>query len=224
MKQVILCDFDGTISTRDVSNTLCAQYLGPRYLEIEDAWERGEISATECYEREYEALALHKEEIDATLASIDICPGTRGLLDVASRRGWEFHILSAGFDYFIETILGRYGIVLPYVANYMTFGPTGEPRLAFLDHDDPDCHRFKHPCSGCKPDHWRQWKARGYRTAYVGDGSTDFCMADAFAREREPGDLLFAKHRLRDYCREQAIDAIPIDTLADVALYLGTRD
>ncbi|MHB0878021.1 MAG: HAD-IB family phosphatase [Anaerolineae bacterium] len=221
MKQVILCDFDGTISTRDVSNTLCAIHLGPRYLEIEASWERGEISATECYEREFEALALRKGQIDETLATIGISPGTKRLLSVAQEHGWEFHILSAGFDYFIETILGRYGISVPYIANYMSFTPTGETRLAFLDHDDPNCRRFRHPCAGCKPSHWRLWKAQGYRIAYVGDGSTDFCMADAFAGEGEPGDLLFAKDRLRAYCHERGIDAVPFDCLGDVADVLG---
>lgn len=220
MNRVILCDFDGTISTHDVTNALCNVYVGPRYLEIEALWERGAISATECYEREYEALALRKGQIDEMLERIGISPGSQRFLSVAQERGWEFHILSAGFDYFIDTILGRYGISVPYTANHMSFTGSGEPSLAFLDHDDPECRRFKHPCAGCKPHHWRAWKSRGYRIAYLGDGSTDFCMADAFACEAEPGDLLFATDRLWAYCQARGIAAIPFHSLGDVADYL----
>lgn len=223
MKGVILCDFDGTISSHDVTNRLGELYLGRRYLELEELWERGEISGHECYEREYAALALHKVQIDEVLASIDISPGTDRLLSVARSLGWEFQIISAGFDYYIESLLGRHGLCVRYVANHMEFDGAGKPVLRFLDGGEPGCSRYRQPCSGCKPRHWRAWKAQGYRIAYVGDGSTDFCMADCFAREAEPRDLLFAKDRLLVYCREHGIDAIPFTTLGDVAGAL-TRD
>jgi len=216
-KRIILCDFDGTITTRDITNTLCRAFIPERWAEVEQLWETGVISATECYELEYEALGFRRQGIDAFLLATDIDPGTGRLLQAARELGWEFLIVSAGFDYYIETVLGRHGLSAPYVANYLYFDEGGVPRFDFLAHDDPECRRFKHPCAGCKPLTFDAWKAKGYRIAFVGDGSTDFCMAEHFAAKAGPGDLLFAKTRLLDYCRQQGVPAIPYDTLADVA-------
>ncbi|MGQ9555134.1 MAG: hypothetical protein ACUVWR_13605 [Anaerolineae bacterium] len=123
-------------------------------------------------------------------------------------------------SHIIESVLGRHGICLPYTANGLRFTPDGRPQFHFLTQDDPTCTRLKHPCSGCKPESWRLWKAKGYQVTYIGDGATDFCMADHFKNSATPGDLLFAKKRLLAYCREQAIPAVPFDTLYDVAAYL----
>lgn len=220
MKKVVLCDFDGTITTADITNSLCRAYIPERWAELEQQWLSGEISATECYELEYGALGFHRTDIDCYLERVEVCPGTRGLLDAAGRLGWEFHVLSAGFDYYIERLLGRHGIEVPYTANRLGFSEDGRPVFEFLDNDDPRCTRYKHPCAGCKPATWRSWKARGYRIAYVGDGSTDYCMADCFAVEARCGDLLFAKERLLEYCRRRGVPAVPYSDLADVAAHL----
>ncbi|NPV06714.1 MAG: HAD-IB family phosphatase [Anaerolineae bacterium] len=214
---VILCDFDGTITTVDVTDTLCRQSIPERWAELERQWLSGEISATECYEREYEALGLGQEQIDAFLETVALSPGTQRLIRLADELGWEFHVLSAGFDYYIERILHQRGLPVPYTANSLSFTPEGKPVLRFLDGTDPQCRRFRPPCAGCKPATWREWKQRGYRIAFVGDGTTDFCMADAFKLAREPGDLLFAKKRLLQYCHLNDIPAIPYETLDDVA-------
>jgi 2-hydroxy-3-keto-5-methylthiopentenyl-1-phosphate phosphatase len=219
-RQVILCDFDGTISAFDVTNTLCRLHIPKRWAELEQAWLAREISATECYEQEYEALGLRKEEIDAFLEQVPLAEGFFELLEVAKELGWEFHILSAGFDYYIERLLGRHGLRLPYTANRLSFDAAGKPVFAFLQNYDLQCGRYKAPCAGCKPATWREWKGRGYRVAYIGDGTTDFCLADAFAAERGEGDLLFAKETLLRYCQEKRIPVHPYRSLADVAEHL----
>ncbi|MGI6209335.1 MAG: HAD-IB family phosphatase [Anaerolineae bacterium] len=217
MKNVILSDFDGTITVLDVTDTMCCHVIPERWAEVEALWQSGQISHTECYELEYEALGYRQDEIDAFLETVTVSPGTERLIRLAQQRGWEFHVLSAGFDYYIERILHQRGLPVPYTANSLSFDSEGRPVFRFLDDADPTCRRFKPPCAGCKPVVWRQWKQRGYRIAYIGDGSTDFCMADCFQAEGEPDDLFFAKARLLDYCRERGIRAIPIQTLDDVA-------
>ncbi len=224
MKRVILCDFDGTITTLDVTDTLCRRNIPERWAEVERTWLQGEISAIQCYELEYQALGFRREQIDAFLETIETSPGTERLMRWAQEQGWEFHVLSAGFDYYIERILHARGLPVPYTANHLGFTPEGEPRFRFLEYTDPDCTRFRPPCAGCKPDSWRAWKAKGYQIAFIGDGTTDFCMADSFKAEAEPGDLLFAKKRLLEYCRDNDIPSVPFEALDDVADYLEARE
>lgn len=220
MKRVILSDFDGTITTVDVTDTMCREAIPERWAEVEARWLAGEINHITCYELEYEALGYTQTQIDAFLESVTVSPGTERLLRAAQERGWEFHILSAGFDYFIERILHDRGLPVPYTANTMRFDDQGRPQLSFLDSCLPGCTRFLQPCAGCKPIAWRQWKSRGYHVAYIGDGTTDFCLADTFKTEAEAGDLIFAKDRLLEYCRNNDIPAVPFATLGDVADHL----
>src|SRR4051812_17596784 len=44
----VLCDFDGTISLRDVTDSLLERFGRPGWRELEQAWERGEIGSREC--------------------------------------------------------------------------------------------------------------------------------------------------------------------------------
>ena len=193
MSTAILCDFDGTITNVDVTDTMCRETIPERWAQVEALWLNGEISQVRCYELEYDALGFTRKEIDAFLERVTVSPGTERLVRLAEARGWECHVLSAGFDYYVESVLHRRGLPVPYSANQMRFDADGRPVLGFLDSALPECRRFRQPCAGCKPAVWRQWKQRGYRVAYVGDGSTDFCLADTFRLEGEAGDWLFAK-------------------------------
>lgn len=220
MKSAIFSDFDGTITTMDITDTMCREAIPERWAEVEALWMAGEINHVTCYELEYEALDYTQADIDAFLERVTISPGTERLLRLAGERGWEFHVLSAGFGYFIERVLHSRGLPVPYTANDMRFDAQGRPVLRFLDTMLPGCTRFLPPCAGCKPVVWRQWKERGYRVAYLGDGSTDICLADTFKAEAGPEDLLFAKDSLLEYCRQNGIPAVPYETLGDVAEYL----
>ncbi|MHB0874485.1 MAG: HAD-IB family phosphatase [Anaerolineae bacterium] len=223
VKQVILCDFDGTITTDDVTDGLCRLYL-PSLREdmrrLSRLWHEGQVSATEYSEYAYGAMNLHKTQVDAYLEGVAVSPGLDRLLALADRQGWEFQVLSSGYSYYIEAVLGRLGLSLPYVANRLGFDGEGRVVVEHLANDDPTCNRYKHPCTGCKPVVWDEWKRRGYRIAFVGDGVSDYCVAERFVAAAAPGDLLFAKAGLRRYCEERAIAALPFETLEDVAAVL----
>ena len=220
MKQVILCDFDGTITTGDVTDGLCHLYL-PALREdmrrLSDLWHEGKVSATEYSEYAYGAMNLSKSQVDTYLEQVEVSPGLGQLLSVASGGRWEFHILSSGYSYYIETTLARLGLSLPYTANSLGFGANDRVVVNHLANDDPTCSRYKHPCTGCKPVVWDEWKRRGYRVAFIGDGVSDYCVAERFVTAAGPGDLLFATAGLRRYCEQHNIAAIPFETLADVA-------
>ncbi len=220
MKRVILCDFDGTITNADVTDTLCDLHIPQHKPELRrqsDRWKAGEISAVEWEEIAYGLLDLRREQIDAVLPTIEVCPGLKPLLQTAEGRGWEFHILSSGFDYYITDVLRRQGLSLPFTANRITFTPEGRPVLGFLGNDDPACTRYKQPCIGCKPVVWDDWKRRGYRIAFIGDGVSDLCVAEHMRERADPEDLLFAKGSLQRHCRERSIAHLPFDHLGQVA-------
>lgn len=223
MKRVVLCDFDGTITGADVTDTLCRRFASQHRDELRrqsQRWERGEISAVEWSEVAYRLMDLRQDQIDAVLEETPISLGTDLLLDAAQERGWEFHILSSGFDYYIRRILARLGRSVPFTANRLSFTSEGGVQLGFLDDHEPGCTLYKPPCIGCKPVGWRTWKRRGYRISFVGDGVSDYCLAERWDDLSEPGDVLFAKDKLERFCRRRKVAYVPYETLADVAEYL----
>lgn len=226
-RRVIISDFDGTMVVGDVTDGLCQRYVPHVRQEmrrLSRLWQERRISGREFTTRYYEAMDLRKHQVDAFLPSVEVCPGLDDLLQAARDLGWEFLVLSGGFDYYIREILGRRGPAPAHVANRLIFAEDGGIRVEFHNEDDPACTLRKPSCDGCKPLVWDAWKARGYRIAYVGDGLSDYCVADRMQAGAGPGDLLFAKDGLLRYCRERDIAAIPYTTLADVADRLRRDD
>ena len=49
------------------------------------------------------------------------------------------------------------------------------------------------------------------KVIYIGDGVSDFCVANK-------ADILYAKSKLSDYCKNKGINYIPYETFKDVDL------
>jgi hypothetical protein len=49
---IVLCDFDGTISTTDVGNRMFARFAGDGWEEVVQRWKDGKIGSRDCLEAE----------------------------------------------------------------------------------------------------------------------------------------------------------------------------
>src|SRR6185369_8213968 len=61
----ILCDFDGTVSVEDITDSLLERFARPGWQKIEQAWRRGEIGSHDCMAEQVALLDASREEIDA---------------------------------------------------------------------------------------------------------------------------------------------------------------
>ena len=68
----ILCDFDGTISLNDTTDTLLETFAKPGWVEIEQEWEQGKIGSKICMQRQIELLDMSKNELYQCLDHIEI--------------------------------------------------------------------------------------------------------------------------------------------------------
>lgn len=196
----ILCDFDGTISLKDVTDNLIENFGKPGCAELEERWEAGEIGSRVCLSGQVALLDASREQLDACLDSILIDPDFAAFVREADALGVPVSIVSDGLDYSIHRILARHGLDhLPVIANHLVKESERSWRLEF-PHYRESCRQASGNCK-CATVEVSQLARE--RTLFIGDGSSDFCASGQ-------ADFVFAKDKLVTYCQEQGIAHAPI--------------
>lgn len=206
---LIFCDFDGTITRRDLGDEVFRQYMSinllqrrlvSRELAIADYWQQLcanlPPSATEESMVEF-ALA---EETD---------PYFRPFVEFCRESSIPLHIVSDGFSTYIRPVLEREGAGdIPRFCNQLLFGP-GTPEPMFpLASESCNCL-----CASCKRNAVLSMSADDSIIVFIGDGYSDFCAA-------EHADIIFAKSNLAAYCTRNRIPHYPFHTFFDVTRIL----
>lgn len=201
-RYTVLCDFDGTISRVDVTDSLLTAFASAGWREIEMQWLQGRISSRECMVRQVELVDADLSAINKHLSQIDIDPEFPDFAKECIGSGIQLIVVSDGIDYIIRKILGRYGLEhLPVLANKLVAGTSTGFSLEF-PFSSPGCDQGTCKCMPGTD------VSRDMRLI-IGDGASDFCIA-------RNADIVFAKDKLRDYCRKHRIPHIPFSKFSDI--------
>lgn len=216
MKKVaIICDFDGTISRRDIGHHFFGAFIPDRarWLELLEQWRLGVISSRECLENEAALVRADQEDLDTFLDNEGLDPYFKDFIDFCDRRGIEVLITSDGLDYYIDRLLMRFGLgYLEFKANVLVLRDGEITGVEFPHYDTHGCTR----CGNCKLRHLEDLKEQGFLTVYVGNGYSDRCPA-------EHADVVLAKGELLEHCRAQGIPHIPFENFRDIERELTER-
>jgi 2-hydroxy-3-keto-5-methylthiopentenyl-1-phosphate phosphatase len=206
----LLCDFDGTISVEDTTDTLLERFGKPGWETLEDDWRAGRIGSRDCMAGQVALLDMSRTELDAHLAEREIDPAFAAFVAHAKAHGMPIEILSDGLDYAIHFILQHYGFdYLPVTANQLEAVGEREWRLDF-----PNASTACRAASGtCKCAVAARAQTSRKRVLMIGDGASDYCVA-------ESADFVFAKGKLVDHCRAKNIPHAPIKDFADALALL----
>ena len=212
---VIICDFDGTISVRDVGHHFFGTYVPDekqRNLLLE-RWKLGLISSRECLEHEIDLLEASRGELDTFIEGESLDPYFKDFIDFCNKRKYEFLILSDGLDYYIDRMLMKFGLgFLDFRANHLVVGNGSIEGVEFPHYNLLECTM----CGNCKRYHVEQMRRNGYFSVYVGNGYSDRCPS-------EYADLVLAKGDLLVHCRRENIPCVPFDNFRDVERELTNR-
>jgi len=203
----ILCDFDGTVAVDDTTDTLLERFGRPGWEALEADWRAGKIGSHDCMAGQVALLDMDRDELDAHLAGREIDEAFPEFVEFAQASGMPIEILSDGLDYAIHTILRRYGLdSLPVVSNHLQPVSAREWQLKF-PHASATCRVSSGTCKCARAAGVQA--AKRAKVLLIGDGASDFCVAEA-------ADFVFAKGKLIAHCIAKNIPHAPIRDFADV--------
>ena len=213
---VIVLDFDGTVTEKDIGDEVCDRFAPPAWRDIDAAWLRNEISLPEAQRRMWAMARAERHEALAYAHEIGhLRRGLDQLMTSCVAGGSELWLASGGFDFYIEGILGarldRFSRVYCNRAHFSN----GNIAVEF-PHSAIACDR----CAVCKGNVCDQARAGagGARrpVIFIGDGSSDRCAIGRADRLFAVRDSILART-----CDERGAEYTPFDGLDEVTAALA---
>jgi 2-hydroxy-3-keto-5-methylthiopentenyl-1-phosphate phosphatase len=189
---VVLCDFDGTVST-DVTDSLLLRFGRRGWESLESDWREGRIGSRQCMSGQVALLDCSLQELEEHLAGVTIDPEFPAFVASLRESGVPLCIVSDGLDLAITSILSRHDVAgIPVHASRLE--QTGFRSWAL----DVPPSRGGCDSAVCKCSFAGKSKLpHGRKVLVIGDGDSDVCVAGQ-------ADMVFARSRLLAHC--QALD------------------
>ena len=198
----VLSDFDGTITKLDVAELILQRFAGEAWRGIEAR--HAELGTRETLRREFELVRVTRDQILSAAERLgEVDPTFPAFVQFCRENGVALEIVSEGFDVYLEHLLRRWGLDVPFRTNHAEWD--GDRILITHPYADPTCTL----CGTCKMGRVLEMRAEGHRVAYVGNGISDICPA-------LEADLVFAKDDLAALCREHGREHVTFRDFADV--------
>ena len=189
-------DWDGTVTDGDGLHLVLEEFGDQEIYEAHEAKLGRELTLHEVIAGEFRTVRTPLGEVAAWVR--DNIRLRRGFRELAERHAPL--IVSSGFRELIEPVLDREGLDLEIRANRLD-GASDGWRVLFRNHD---------PCAVCGEPCKRADVAGLEAFAYVGDGYSDRCVAEAATR-------VFARDGLATYLSRKEVPFEPFEDFYDVA-------
>jgi 2-hydroxy-3-keto-5-methylthiopentenyl-1-phosphate phosphatase len=204
MKTLVQCDFDGTITEKDVSFLLLDAFSEEDWRPLLAQYQRGEISVNSFNSQAFAMVRKDKQTLlQFARDKAKMREGFRELVDYCRRQGFRFVVVSNGEDFYIEALLRDMGLDdIEIFAAKAEFDSSGV-KTRYIG---PDGNCLE---DGFKEAYVRWFIAEGYSIVYVGNGSSDLSPARLASHVFATGDLLAQ-------CEQKNLNCIPFVDLNDV--------
>jgi len=208
---LVLCDFDGTIVTPDVTNLLWDRYGIKNWRrKFLPPYRAGEKTTLELMDMGWREIALSEEDLlDYARRHVKIRDGFDALTNLCAERRWPLHVVSCGLDWYIRAFL-------PHGVPFRSYAATleGGWRVTLPgDCDLPEGADFKiHALRALEAGY------PGEPTVFIGDGHNDLPVA------REV-DAVFAVRgsTLARLCTAEGIGCQEFESFTEVVVCLRDR-
>lgn len=215
MDIAVICDFDGTISVKDVNVSVFQEFGGESVKEVENSYRNSRIGLRESLYTQYRIIGIDEAAFKKYVyEKMELDTSFFDFYDYARDNGIEVVIVSGGFINYVEILFAKYNrkMDMPIFSNKLGV----ENGIILPQYGDvPECSRHFGPCGICKYKHITEYKKK-YKVVYVGDGHTDRCAA-------ESADAVFAKENLAVFCKENDIKYTDYKSFSDVKNYLSDK-
>jgi len=214
MKKLILCDFDGTISLRDMGYILVTRFASDDWKAIDRDFREGKIGSKEAYSRIAKILKGDEETIlDFIRKHSNIDPHFTSFYQYCRQKCIDVKIVSDGLDFYIKTVLEIHRLSeIPSYANHTYFQKEDGTNVSF-PYSNEECGL----CGTCKKRLVQIHRNIYDSIIFIGNGISDRCAA------RE-ADFVFAKDSLYTFCIAEDITCHFFEDFGEILKDLKRRD
>lgn len=201
----VFTDFDGTVTKVDTLVYLLNKFGDPSWQDIEKQLEEGRINENAALNLEIDTLRVCWDEAITSLKDgVEIDPDFGRFINLLNSYSIPYYILSGGFEEIIRELLSNYPVPVSHIRANNTEISGDRWRVI-----PSRIERIKGLCNHCKSFSVVEAKRQGYKTIYIGDGTTDRCPVSQ-------ADIIFAKGSLAEFCKAQHIIFHPFTDFCDV--------
>ena len=207
VKTLVQCDFDNTIAEFDVSFMLLDAFVDGDWRNILQEYREHKIPVGVFSQRTFNMIKASEAEMLDYLFNgnrVKVRPGFRELLDLCTRKGFEFIIVSNRLKFYIDATLKHAGITgMEVFAAHTDFDPDGL-KITYID---PSGRQVLDKFKQLYVEHHL---SHGYRVVYIGDGYSDIIPATL-------SHYVFARDDLLAHYQQNGLKCMPFEDLKDVA-------
>ena len=207
---IVFCDFDGTITSADVTDEILTRLADPAWKEIEALWMQGRIGSQECLQRQLALVKTSKGDLNRLIDSISLDPHFHQFARYVRETSLPFIVVSDGLDHVIRRILVKSGLWRRPHNGSDFFSSSVRLKDGRIDVSFPHSRAgCAHGCATCKPSLIRKLKREHWPVLYIGDGFSDrHAVFEA--------DFVYARRPLFEFCRERGIPCRVFETFAEI--------
>jgi len=203
-KTLIQCDFDDTVTYKDISFLLLDAFAGMEWREYLEKYRDDKLTVGEFNRLSFSMVKAGRQEmLDYIKGKIRLRPGFPDFTRFCREKGFRLVIVSNGLDFYIAEILKGMGFSdIEYHAAETRFDTKGL-KVRYVGADGTVLDKdFKLSWT-------KKFLSEKYRVVYVGDGNSDFVPA-------QQCDYIFATASLLRHCQQNNIACTPFTDFYDI--------
>lgn len=211
---LILCDFDGTVSTKDTVNRLVRSHVNdPEWRFHVKRYLRGDTGSKGVYEAVAHMMRMNQDDLDKFVSEhAELDPHFPAFLDWARSQDIDIKIVSDGFDATIKTLFARHGLNnLEIFANSLSFLEDDRIEIG-TPYSNSECGI----CGTCKLAVLNRFRNSYDKIILIGDGESDRHAASE-------ADMVLALKDLFIYCARNDIPAVRMKNFKEAVTLLTRR-
>ncbi len=191
MSTIFFSDFDGTITERDVIESIMSHFAPPEWKKIHNSLMEGNLDIDVGIRMMFNLIPAKREDDIRNWVknSIKVREGFGEFLDFLEKKKIPFVILSGGVDFYIYPIIEKYLSKIKKIHSNRLFINNGKLDVKFTYRCSVNCKRN---CGICKPYIIQTYYSNYKIKMYAGDGITDL---DAC----QYNDIIFSTGGLANY-------------------------
>ncbi|MFC0270513.1 2-hydroxy-3-keto-5-methylthiopentenyl-1-phosphate phosphatase [Metabacillus herbersteinensis] len=213
-RPVIICDFDGTVTTSDNIIAIMKRFAPPQWEQLKDDILAQKVSIREGVGSMFSLLPTSKKEeiTDYILNHAEIRDGFKDFINYTKEQQLPLYIVSGGIDFFVYPLLKGLVDESNIYCNVADF--SGETIL--IKWPNPCDANCVNECGCCKPSLIRRLVDQDQKKIVIGDSVTDLQAAKL-------ADFVIARDYLLDKCKSLNLPHKSFTTFHDVIEILESR-